>query len=329
MDVERKFRGLEKRLEELTERISRIELSLKCNRIVLVMGITGKQGHSVAQALLQDGSFRVRGITRDLDSDRSKELIRQRVEMMKADQFDDEAMRRAFKDCYAVFAVTNFWDHGVGMKEEELGKKLATLAREEGVQHYIWSSLVNVEKVTNGKYKVPHFTLKSRVEEHIRKIKFPHHTFVSPAFYYQNFFSPFIPTRTEKDELVCSLPISGETILTALDVDEIGSVVLPILKRPEEFQDRFIPIVGDHIPLRDYLEILSVLKKQKVRLEKISREEFAEKVNEELGEMLAYFEEYTYYGPLVKDIGLGKKLNPNLSSWRQWLEKHREQFQSL
>jgi uncharacterized protein YbjT (DUF2867 family) len=325
MDAEKRFQAIEGKVQDLIERISRIELSLKSNRIVLVTGITGKQGHSVAQYLLQDGSFRVRGITRNLNSDRAKELQRQGVELFQANEKDDQSMRRAIKGCYAMFAVTNFWDPEIGMKEEEVGKRLATLAKEEGIQHYIWSSLVNVDRISRGKYKVPHFTLKSRVEEHIRNLQFAHHTFVAPAFYYQNFFSPYIPLREENNELVCSLPISGNTLLSAFDVDELGSIVLPILKKPEEWKDRFIPIVGDHIPLRDYLDILSVLKKQKVRLEKISREEYSAKTNEEMCEMLAYFEEFTYYGPQVKEIDLGKKLNPKLSSWRQWLETHQEQ----
>jgi uncharacterized protein YbjT (DUF2867 family) len=251
----------------------------------------------------------------------------QGVDMQKADEQDEESVRRALKGCYAVWAVTNFWDPAVGLKEEEVGKKLATLAREEGVQHYLWSTLVDAEKISHGKYKVPHFTGKARVDDHIRKLKFPYHTFMAPAFYYQNFFSPFfVPSRTEDDELIFSFPISGEAMITAVDIDEIGSVVLPILKKPEEWHDRFIPVVGDHLPLRDYLEILSVIKKQKVRLDKVSREGFG---NEELSEMLAFFEEFHYYGPYEKEIELGKKLNPNLSSWRQYLEKNQEQFQSL
>ena len=45
----------------------------------------------------------------------------------------------------------------------ENGKRLAKLAKDAGVKHYIWSSLPNAEKVSGGKYKVPHFTSKALV----------------------------------------------------------------------------------------------------------------------------------------------------------------------
>ena len=55
--------------------------------LVLVTGITGKQGGSVAQALLRHG-HRVRGLTRNPGSDRARELTDQGIEMVKGD-FDD------------------------------------------------------------------------------------------------------------------------------------------------------------------------------------------------------------------------------------------------
>lgn len=45
-------------------------------------------------------------------------------------------------------------------KEFEAGKLAADIAKEKGVEHFIFSSLANVEKVSHGKYRVPHFTDK-------------------------------------------------------------------------------------------------------------------------------------------------------------------------
>ncbi len=40
---------------------------------------------------------------------------------------------------------------------------------------------------------------------------------------------------------------------------------------------------------------------------------------QELAEMFAYFEEYTYYGH--HDFSLGRKASPHLKTWRQYLEQ--------
>lgn len=50
------------------------------------------------------------------------------------------------KGAYAVFALTNYWDKMDMQVEIQQGKNLADAAKETGVQHYIWSSLLNVNK---------------------------------------------------------------------------------------------------------------------------------------------------------------------------------------
>ena len=43
------------------------------------------------------------------------------------------------------------------------GKQIATAAKQAGVQHFIWSTLANVEKVSEGQWVVPHWTGKAVV----------------------------------------------------------------------------------------------------------------------------------------------------------------------
>lgn len=64
--------------------------------VVVVCGATGQQGGGVVRALLADGSVRVRGITRNTESDKAKALTAQGVEMVSATFDDPEALRAAF-----------------------------------------------------------------------------------------------------------------------------------------------------------------------------------------------------------------------------------------
>lgn len=60
------------------------------------------------------------------------------------------------KGASAVFAVTNYWDKMDMKLEIQQGKNLADAAKEAGVKHFIWSSLLNV---TKREYKSPQIPL--------------------------------------------------------------------------------------------------------------------------------------------------------------------------
>lgn len=78
-------------------------------KLVTVYGATGAQGGSVVRSLLKNksGAFRVRGITRNPDSDSAKALAAQGVEVVKADGTKADEIERAFAGSWAVFANTN------------------------------------------------------------------------------------------------------------------------------------------------------------------------------------------------------------------------------
>ena len=59
---------------------------------------------------------------------------------------------------------------GAGEVEERQGIMLAKLAAEvPTLEHYIWSTLPAADIITKGKYPVPHFDYKAKVDDHIRK----------------------------------------------------------------------------------------------------------------------------------------------------------------
>lgn len=79
------------------------------SQLITVYGATGAQGGSVVQSLLQNKSqaFKIRGITRNPDSDKAKALKEQGVEVVKADGLVKQEVVEAFKDSWGVFVNTN------------------------------------------------------------------------------------------------------------------------------------------------------------------------------------------------------------------------------
>lgn len=60
-------------------------------KVVLVTGVTGAQGGSVARHLLSRGKFAVRGLTRNPESDKARALREAGVEIVRGDLDDATA----------------------------------------------------------------------------------------------------------------------------------------------------------------------------------------------------------------------------------------------
>ncbi|RDW73224.1 hypothetical protein BP6252_07131 [Coleophoma cylindrospora] len=159
-------------------------------KILVVFGATGGQGGSVVKSMLSDpkmtSSWKIRGITRDPSKPSAKALEAQGVETVAADLNDKASLKKALHGAYAVFAVTNYWEKMSVEIEVGQGKAIADAAKEEGIQHLVWSSLMNVTKLSKGVLpNVYHFDSKAQVEEYIRSIGIPA-TFFMPGYFMSN-----------------------------------------------------------------------------------------------------------------------------------------------
>jgi hypothetical protein len=80
------------------------------SKLIVIIGITGNQGGSVAQRFLQDPTYRIRGLTRDPSSPASLALSAQGIEMVKAELDDINTLIPAFKGANLIFSVTQYWE---------------------------------------------------------------------------------------------------------------------------------------------------------------------------------------------------------------------------
>ena len=154
-------------------------------RTILITGATGRQGGAVARALAGKG-FKMRALTRKPESDAAKALAKTGAEVVHGDLDDAASLEKALRGVWGVFSVQNTWEAGVE-KEEEQGKRLAKLAREAGVQHFVYSSVGSAHRKTG----IPHFENKWRVEETVRGLGFPSYVILRPVFFMENLTSPW------------------------------------------------------------------------------------------------------------------------------------------
>jgi uncharacterized protein YbjT (DUF2867 family) len=83
------------------------------HRTILITGVTGQQGGSVARAL-RDSGFHLRGLTRKPDGEPAKALAREGIEIVPGNLDDESSLHRALAGAWGVFGVQNAreaWRH--------------------------------------------------------------------------------------------------------------------------------------------------------------------------------------------------------------------------
>lgn len=78
--------------------------------ILTVTGATGAQGGSVIDSALKAGVYKIRAITRNIESDSAKALAARGVEVVAADLNDEESLVKAFQvsscSCFKNYLLT-------------------------------------------------------------------------------------------------------------------------------------------------------------------------------------------------------------------------------
>ena len=284
-------------------------------KIITVIGATGQQGKGVVNALKKEGAFKVRAVSRIPDK-----YVGNADEVVKADLTDLSTLKEAFKDSYGVFVVTNYWE---GADEISQGKIAIEAAKEAGVNHFVWSTLPNVEKISNGKFDVPHFTGKAKVDALVKAAAFENYTFVQPPFYFQNLTGQMGVQKQQDGSTGWALPIDPTVKgIHMADINDLGKVVAGVFLNPNKVgKGSYLSLATE---LNSYNDILDDFKANGITysFNEVPREVFLTFFEgaAEIAQMLAYFEEYTYMGPNSEaQIKLAKEIATEdfitLSDW--------------
>ncbi len=256
-------------------------------RTIAVIGATGAQGGGVVRALQERGQFKVRALTRNPDGARGLA-----DEVVAADLTRPETLGPALEGVYGVFTNTNSFG-GPDTDEIAQGTAAVKAARTAGVEHYVWSTLPNVERISDGAYNVPHFSNKAKVNEAVENAGFRYHTFVEPPFYFQNLNSPMYPTNPGPDGTpTWSVPMQSDVRGIHIgDITELGNVVSGVFEQPDTVGNgRYLSLSGD---LMSWDDIVATLVSQGHDLV------YSQATEDPWGirDMFAYFEAHTYFGP--------------------------------
>ena len=279
---------------------------MKSDGTILITGATGHQGGAVARAL-QGSGFRLRGLTRKPESERAMALARQGVEVVKGDLDDDATLRRALAGVWGVFGVQNSWEAGVE-GEEAQGKRLATLAREAGVEHYVYTSVGSAHKRTG----IPHFDNKWRIEETVRGLGFPSHVILRPVFFMENLLAP---SSLHGDKL--SSALKPDTKLQMIAVDDIGWFGARAFTDHAVLDRREIDLAGDARTMAEAAAILAKALNRPIAFVQTPIEQVRQ-YSEDLALMLEWFERVGFSADIA---GLEREFRRTLTKLPDWARR--------
>jgi uncharacterized protein YbjT (DUF2867 family) len=267
-------------------------MSFNNKKLIAVFGATGQQGGGVVRALQDSEQFRVRALTRNPEKhlDLGDEIV-------EADLDRPETLKAPFEGAHGVFLVTNFWEQGT----DELKQATAAVraAKDAGVKHFIWSTLPNVEAISGGKFDVPHFSGKAKIDQIVKEAGFANHTFVIAPFYYQGLLGALAPQKQADGSVGWALPLDPTLrVIHMGDITELGNIVVGAFAHPDEAGNgAYLPLVGDFM---SFNEIVDTLNRQghNFSYKQIPKKSFAGSFPgaTEIVGTFSYWEVHTYLG---------------------------------
>jgi uncharacterized protein YbjT (DUF2867 family) len=294
----------------------------------------------LVRAILADknGPFTPRAITRKAGSETARSLVSSGAEVVAADLDDQASLERAFAGAHGAFCLTNFWEHFSPERELVQAANMARAAKAAGVAHAIWSTLEDTRRwvplddprmpTLMGKYKVPHFDAKGEADQLFRAAGTPT-TFLLTAFYWDNLIHfGSGPKRGPDGTLAITYPMDGKK-LPGIAVEDIGKAAYGIFKRGPELIGKTIGIAGEHLTGAEMAASLSRALGQPVRYNAVSPEAFRSfgfPGADDLGNMFQFKRDFNEYYCGVRDLGVTRRLNPELQTFDVWLARHKKEI---
>ncbi|MFI5132419.1 MAG: NmrA family NAD(P)-binding protein, partial [Chitinophagales bacterium] len=211
----------------------------------------------------------------------------------------------------AVFCVSIFIK-GVE-KEIRQGINLANAAKENGIQYFLFSSVVGADMNTG----IPHWESKAKIENHIKQIGLPY-TIIRPSSLYDNFLLPQVKSRLLKGKLVA--PLSKDTVQQFISAEDIGRISAAIFMNPQKYMSQTLSLAAEEMSQTQVAEKFSKAWGREVKFQKLPGFITRLVMGKDLYIMFNWVNNND--ARFVKDISACKKEFPGMLSLEDWIRVH-------
>jgi hypothetical protein len=194
---------------------------------------------------------------------------------------------------------------------------LALAAKNAGVKHYLYSSLGDHSRISNGKWKFPGWAVKYVVEDYIRTLdNFPA-TFVYVGGYFENFNQNIITILKlqQNGSILMSGLLDPHAKHGYLDVErDLGPAIVNILKQgPTKWNHKRIPLAFENVSMEEIATRFSNATGIKVIYEQAPKDFFSVDLVG-LDHAIGVLNDGIYFDWDCKVPDEGRELNPNWHS---------------
>ncbi|KAG8814769.1 NmrA-like domain-containing protein 1 [Serendipita sp. 401] len=264
--------------------------------IIVVFTATGKTGGGFIDAVLKDGSFTPRAVTRNPDSDAAKALAARGVEVVKADLSEPASLGPIMKGAYGVLGVTDFWQ--AFFAEEQQGKDMVDAAKAAGIEHFVWTTL------EHSKVEVPHWETKARVDDYLKSTGLPR-TSVYTSFFHENIGNPaFSPIKVDKNtgKALIDWPFKTDGPIGMIYAKDIGVACLEAFKHPDQWIGKDMRILTEWKTPREICQIIGEELGIEVEIKEVDDEQWKKNKNIPHFEEIWLNMEYVFRFPLCSAL---------------------------
>ncbi|KAJ4266237.1 hypothetical protein NW762_004218 [Fusarium torreyae] len=278
------------------------------SKTLAVIGATGQQGSSVVNFVLKDSElsqqYKIRAITRDVNSEKSKKLKERGADVVQGDVADAASLKTALTGADTLFFLTTPAWTATDLKPEfENIKRVADTAVEAGVKYIIFSSLPSTTDISGGKYTANHpFDAKAEGEKYIRTLPVKK-AFVRLGFFLENIIQVplWAPQKDADGNWVMTGQLSPQTRIPWIDNgSNCGSYVGAILAEPEKYEGVTLDAAVGFYSMEELVAIESKATGKNITYKQISPEEFAASLpilKDVYVQAFHAADEFGYFGP--------------------------------
>ncbi|RGP77790.1 hypothetical protein FLONG3_4084 [Fusarium longipes] len=304
---------------------------------VVVIGATGLQGGSVAKFLVQSPDrYIIRGLTRNASSPKAQELRKLGIEVQRADIDDSKSLKDAFHDAHVIFAMTDFWQHMSGAREEAQGKAIMDIAAEmPHLEQLIWADLPDANRISEGFYPhVYHWQSKAAVSKYIRERK-PELWKKTTTVLFPNYFencltqpSTYLPIKQADGTYLRSFVLPETTPLPNVAISDTGKLVQYILDHPDQCLEKSIAFYSEAMSEGEKIRAMSEVYGVDIRYKEMSSDEFQSVLKKHMDDLTAL--DFTEQLLIFRDFGMIYKrpefVQANqlpglkLTTWKEFME---------
>ncbi|PYI12637.1 NAD(P)-binding protein [Aspergillus sclerotiicarbonarius CBS 121057] len=299
-------------------------------KTICIIGITGNQGHSVAQRFLHDPTYHIRGLTRNPSSPTAQALSAQGIELVPADLNDPQTLIPALRGANLIFSVTNYWEPffraDCRQKASELGISCRRYAYEVELQQgkniadaaamtvdsldengFVVSTLSHAGRCSGGRLnEVYHFDAKAEAFPDYVRERYPalagKMSCVQTGYFVGSYRLAYFNKGTMDDGKVgfeMTFTTAPDAVVPHLDVKaDMGNFVYAVAKMPP---GKSYMACGTRCSWAEYMRIWGEVNLVSARYRQITLEELIERTPDrefgrEVGDMFTYSTDPGYDG---------------------------------